>query len=372
MTDAKQKIKRIDISGYKSIEQMSIELGNMNVMIGENGAGKSNLVSFFNLLSSMMDRKLQFYVGEAGGASTLLFYGSETTSAIDAKMSFSAGSRADLNYHVRLAHAANDTLIFNEETVELNFFNSTEQPIVHALGSGHRETRMLELENQLLIGATAYLLKHCRAYQFHNTSNTARVRQSVYVHDNRTLRHDASNLAAVLYAIKARKKPYYQRIIDTIQQIAPWFEDFILEPLKLKKEMVRLDWKERGREIVFGPDQLSDGTLRAMSLITLLLQPEKELPSLVVIDEPELGLHPSAIVVIAALLKQASHHAQVIVATQSAIFLDEFDPEDVIVVDRENGRSSFTRQDPERLKSWLEEYSLGEIWQKNVIGGGPF
>ena len=116
---------------------------------------------------------------------------------------------------------------------------------------------------------------------------------------------------------------------------------------------------------------MSDGTLRAMCLVTLLLQPEQELPNLLIVDEPELGLHPSSLSLVATLLKAASHYSQVVIATQSTRLVDEFDPEHVIVVDRAGAESQFRRLDPEKTEEWLEEYSLGEIWEKNVFGGGP-
>ena len=108
-----------------------------------------------------------------------------------------------------------------------------------------------------------------------------------------------------------------------------------------------------------------------MALTALLLQPEPELPGMVVVDEPEIGLHPYAVSVIASLLKKASHHAQLIIATQSPLLLDECEPEDVVCVERREQESVFSRPNPDSLHEWLADYSLGEVWQKNVIGGGP-
>jgi predicted ATPase len=167
----------------------------------------------------------------------------------------------------------------------------------------------------------------------------------------------------------------YRRIVETIRQIAPWFGDFVLQPSEKNKRFILLNWRERGSDMVFDSQALSDGTLRAMGLVTLLLQPTEDLPSLVVIDEPELGLHPYAIVTLAALMKQAACHCQIIAATQSTALLDQFRPEDVIVVDRDD-RASVFRRVPEQmsekqLDEWLAEYSLGELWEKNVLGGGP-
>ncbi len=215
-------------------------------------------------------------------------------------------------------------------------------------------------------------LQNWGIFHFADTSSTAAIRRRCYMHDNLKLHSDGSNLAAVLWRLHETKGNWYWRILETIRQVAPWFGDFSLEPIKPNETDVALNWRDRHSDNLFGPHQLPDGALRAMALITLLLQPGEDLPPLIVIDEPELGLHPAAITVVAALLRGAALRSQVIVATQSVTMLEEFEVGDVIVVDREDGRSTFTRQDPERLKEWLEEYTLGELWQKNSIGGGPF
>lgn len=182
---------------------------------------------------------------------------------------------------------------------------------------------------------------------------------------------DAGNLAALLYRFRHDNNSSYRQIVSTIRLIAPFFDDFDLEPSGPGNTEVILNWREKGSDQVFGPHQLSDGTLRAICLVTLLLQPENELPGLVIVDEPELGLHPYALNIIASLFKKASHYTQVLISTQSTTFLNNFDSEDVIVVSRNGKGSQFERLDPAILQAWLEEYSLGEIWEKNIIGGGP-
>jgi predicted ATPase len=183
---------------------------------------------------------------------------------------------------------------------------------------------------------------------------------------------DAGNLAAFLLRLcETNGGSAYKRIVKTICLIAPFFDQFDLEPAGPNKKEVILNWWEKGSDQVFGPHQLSDGTLRAICLVTLLMQPEDELPDLIIVDEPELGLHPYALNLVASLFKKASHHKQVLISTQSTSFLDNFDPEDVIVVNRKGKESEFERPDPIKLESWLQEYSLGEVWEKNVIGGGP-
>jgi predicted ATPase len=191
------------------------------------------------------------------------------------------------------------------------------------------------------------------------------------VADNITLRNDAGNLAAVLLALQdndvSSHRAAYRRIVGAIRGVAPFFRDFVLKPTS--SDRIQLRWRPVDSDAVFSADQLSDGTLRFICLVTLLLQPE--LPALVVLDEPELGLHPYAIVQLADLLRQAAVRSQVLLATQSVTLMNQFELADLIVVQRENGASTFTRPDPDKLSDWLDEYSLGELWEKNLIGGRP-
>jgi len=182
---------------------------------------------------------------------------------------------------------------------------------------------------------------------------------------------DAANLAAILFELKNEKETVYRRIVSTIRQLAPYFDDFDLKPAGPGDKEIILNWRHQMSDLIFGPHQLSDGTLRAICLVSLLLQPEENLPYLVVVDEPELGLHPFALNIIAALFQAASCNTQVLISTQSSTFLDSFDSEDLIIVNRDGEASIFERPNQEKLDSWLEDYSLGEVWEKNVIGGGP-
>ncbi|MEQ8999689.1 MAG: AAA family ATPase [Coleofasciculus sp. B1-GNL1-01] len=363
-------LQRIIINGFKSIKTMDLELRPLNVLIGANGAGKSNLVAFFKLLNEMMAGRLQQYIAMSGRAQSLLHFGPKITPQIEAQLEFEADNGMD-TYTLRLFHAAGDTLFFAEET--LSFLQTGySSPRTDLLGAGHQETKISEAadEGTQTAKALRFLLNRCRVYHFHDTSSTAGVRQSCYVGDNRWLMPDAGNLAALLLRFRQENGgSAYQRIVKTIRLIAPFFDDFVLEPDASNR--VILNWKEKESDQVFGPHQCSDGTLRAICLTTLLLQPEDELPELIIVDEPELGLHPYALNVVAAMFGKASYNTQILISTQSSSFLDNFDPEDVIAVDRQGKESYFKRLDATALADWLDEYSLGEVWEKNVIGGGP-
>lgn len=368
------RLKRIDLRGFKSIRDVSLELRPLNVLIGVNGAGKSNLVSFFKMLNEMMGGRLQQHIATSGRAQSLLHFGPKLTPQVEAVLEFEVENGTDI-YCLRLFHAAGDTLVFAEETLKFLRAGWQGPPQTVDLGAGHQETRIRDEaeNNNPVANAFRRLLSKSRVFHFHDTSATARLRQYCYVGDDRWLMHDGGNLAAILYRLRKKQdSPAYQRIVSTIRRIAPFFDDFELEPTGTGDKDLILNWRQKDSDQVFGPHQLSDGTIRAISLATLLQQPPEDLPLLIVVDEPELGLHPAAKTIVAGLIKKASHHCQIIVATQSAALLDAFDAEDVVVVERDAKESTFMRLDQEKLAEWLEEYTLGELWEKNVLGGGPF
>jgi len=308
----------------------------------------------------------------SGRAQSLLHFGPKVTPQFEAELEFEVDEGVD-TYAMRLFHAAGDTLVFADET--LSFLQTGHmKPKQVPLGSGHQETRIGEQADKGEPTARVFrhLLNHCRVYHFHDTSSTARLRQYCYVGDKRWLMPDAGNLAALLFRLRNENDgAAYHPIVTTIRLIAPFFDDFDLEPTGPNKKDIILNWREKGADQVFGPHQLSDGTLRAICLVTLLMQPDHDLPDLIIVDEPELGLHPYALNVVASLFRKASHHTQVLISTQSSSFLDSFDPEDVVIVNRRGKESEFTRPDLTKLDAWLDDYSLGEVWEKNVIGGGP-
>lgn len=366
-------VTSIDLHGFKSIKDLNnLSLGPLNVLIGANGAGKSNFISFFRMLNWMtFSPRFQEYIARVGGANALLHDGAEITSQIQASLTIKTLSGTN-DYAIRLFHAAPDKLVFAEEKLRFSQ-GMVPNPKWTSLGSVHDETNLFSYADAGDTTAKTAktileLLRRCVVYQFHNTSETARIKQRWVVDDNLKLREDGANLASFLYRLRETKPKYYRRIVSNIHQIAPFFVDFELEPYQ---GSILLQWRERNTDLIFGAHQASDGTLRLMALVTLLLQPQDELPNLIILDEPELGLHPYAISIIAGLIQSVAIHTQVIVATQSTTLVDYFKPEHIIVVDRNNRESSFRRLDLEQLRDWLAEYSLSELWEKNVIGGRP-
>ena len=366
------KLNSITIRGYRSIKDATLELRPLNVLIGANGAGKSNLISFFKMMNEMMAERLQQHVASTGHATSNLHFGPKVTPQLEAELTFETDTADVDTYTMRLFHVAGDSLIFAQES--LSFLSpGYDEPRIEELGPGHKETligRAVGAGNPTA-KVFQYLLNHCRVFHFHDTGPTSRIQNYCYVGDNRWLMPDAGNLAAILFWLRTENPAAYARILATIRQVAPFFDDFDLEPNGSGEKYIILNWRHRGSDLLFGPHQLSDGTLRAMCLISLLMQPANRLPLLIIIDEPELGLHPYVLHILASLCRSASRHVQILISTQSSAFVNHFDPEDIVVVEHDGGSSRFERPDVESLKAWLEDYSLGEIWEKNIMGGGP-
>ena len=287
---------------------------------------------------------------------------------------------AQFRYKFSLAYAAGDTLIFSEENITYSKKGSS-KPFEIKLDPGSKESGLyyqlknLKVNEARVCEILHNLLRRCQVFQFHDTSGNSSIRNTGYIHDNSFLRSDAGNLAAFLYAIKQNKdgEKYYNRIVRSIQQIMPQFGDFDLHPSAINEKNIILNWTENNSDFLFGPHQISDGTLRFMALTTLLLQPPDTLPNVIILDEPELGLHPSAISALAGMVNTASKYCQVILATQSTRLVDEFPPENIIVAERDSSgnKSEFKKLNKEKLKEWLTEYSMGELWEKNIVGGKP-
>lgn len=355
-------IRNISIRGYKSIRELdNLALTNLNVLIGANGAGKSNFISFFRLLARLMAGELNYYVAKSGGPDAMLHYGRKRTPQLSAEMYF-----GNNGYKLALEPTLSNTMIFARESFYWNY-NRGNFP----LGTGHAETLSSSGQHATVASYVVPSVKSWIVYHFHDTGVSAPMKQACALNDNVWLRPDGANLAAYLYLLRKQYPDHYRRIVDTIRLVAPFFSDFQLRPNPLDPNSIQLEWNEVGSDFPFLGHHLSDGSLRFICLATVLLQPDELMPATILFDEPELGLHPYAIELLASLMHQASVKHQLIVSTQSVELLNQFSPTQVIVVDRENDQSTFNRLDPEKLSVWLEEYSLGEMWKQNMFGGRP-
>jgi predicted ATPase len=365
-------IRKMTLKGYKSIRLLEdFELTEVNVLIGANGCGKSNFVSFFHLLRELVEERLEKAVNKAGGADKQLYLGPKVTEKIEARLEFGANG-----YVFTLEPTVDNRLIFGDERIVYHADPGMHTTSVDkSIGVGHSESKLQAHAKHGYNSAIAQYIyaavSSWTVYHVHDTSETSKMRRSCSVDDNERLRHDTGNLAAFLYRLQNEQEKTYKQIIATVKQVAPIFKEFRFRTKKEKDgEVVQLDWRQEGSDYTFHPSQLSDGTIRFIALATALLQPNP--PATVLIDEPELGLHPFALEIMAGLVKAASLRCQLVLSTQSSPFLDYFEPANVVVVSCKAGGSEFQRLDAAKLEAWRASYTLGEIWEKNVVGGGPY
>jgi len=364
-----QAISKLTIKGYKSIRCLeNFELRNINILIGPNGAGKSNFIDFFSFLRSISKGSSQYFIANQGGADRLLHLGSEVTKEIIGSIISSERS----SWEFKLFPSKVNELLFYEEEItgghsslstkwERKFEHGLHESTLFSKGAKEHDEYVEKIRNHI-----QPIIENWVIYHFHDTSDFAGVKRPSSKRDYEYLRPDASNLVAFLLRLKKKHPKDYTYIREVIQLAAPFFDDFWLRE-ENDKDDILLEWRQKGSDYPFHPSQISDGTLRFICLATALLQPNP--PSTILLDEPELGLHPYALALLAGLIQKASFKAQVIVSTQSAALIDHFKPEDIILVERKNDESVFSRPDTEKLKIWLEEYSLGDIWSRNILEG---
>ncbi len=351
-------INRIKIEGYKSFKKIDLELKPINILIGANGSGKSNFLTFFEFLNQLYNQNLNFYLKMRGFEKTF-HKGLKETTQIDSKISFNKNKNS---YSFSLNVSDDRSIIFNRET--LWYRNDPFE-----IGSYEQESKIKNNH----IGRGDYInefLNKIKKYHFHDTSrNSPFTKECHCINDAYSLYEDGRNIAAILYRLSKEKVCIYEQVVEIIQIIAPYFLDFVFE-VNEESQTLRLLWKSKHSSTIYGATDLSDGTIRFIALVVLFLQPV--LPDTIIIDEPELGLHPAAIALLAELIESVSRDGkhQVLIATQSVELLNEFTAESIITVDQIDGESQFKRLDEEELKHWLENYSIGELWQMNIIKGG--
>ncbi len=361
-------IERIHINNFKSIRSLELDMCPLNVLIGANGAGKSNFISFFKLVNQIGEGRLQDYIARQN-IDDLLYFGRKTSNFIHGFLDFDNTNAYSFDLRPGVdegAYLERETKFYNRSKTERS--SKKYESWSKWTEEGNKESYLIDDKNWGAYRTLRYL-RSFKIYHFHDTSDSSKMKQPCKLEDNVSLREDGSNLAAFLYLLRETDLIAYRRIEATISSIAPFFDRFNLKPRSLRPDEILLEWEEKGTDVYRSVHHFSDGTLRFIALVTLLLQPN--LPPTILIDEPELGLHPFAINQLAGLLRKAAHRSQVILSTQSVNLVNNFEPEDIIAVDREGMDSVFRRLDSSSLETWLDTYTLGEIWDKNLIGAKP-
>ena len=366
-------IESIRIKGFRSLADVELsDLPKATVLIGANGSGKSNFIRFFEMLRWMLHyRRLAEFVAIQGGADDQLFGGNSVTPRLEAEITLNAPQAGQIaisgfdDYRFALSYAHPDRLIFTEEAFD--YFRGPDIPIFwNHLGSGHTESNSFQNSQASTI---VNRIKNCLTYQFHDTSGTSNFKKFWDVQDSTHLRSDGSNLSAVLYRLEREDTRRYELICRHIGRILPGFDRFAIEE-SYGKALLR--WKAKWTDKTIGAHLTSDGSLRFFALVTLLNLPREMLPDVILLDEPELGLHPAAVSLVGGMIKSLSVERQIIVATQSPLLVDTFALDEIFVLDLESGRTKIRKLNPPEYETWLEDgYSTGQLWWKNLFGGYP-
>lgn len=367
-----QPVDGMKIAGYKSIGPLQeVELNRLNVLIGANGSGKSNFVNAFNMLRCIgeSDHQFQNYVLEAGGASSLLHFGPQYTQKLTLSVSFEDQTN---RYHVDLVPTDDQRLFPQSEWVsfrgdkEHHNFSVKTGSFSLAVGQDNYQGERREVVNFV-----RQRIQQWRVYHFHDTSKLSPAKSTADIHDNLYLHPQGKNLPSFLYMLKSARPDSYDIIVRNIRAVMPFFDDFVLEPFFEVPDKIRLRWRHQMSSDYLDVSALSDGGLRFILLTTLLMQPAELMPSVVLLDEPEIGLHPAAIRYLSEMIKHATIHAQMVVATQSSLLVDRLAPEDLLVTEQVNGATRLFRPNSQQLADFLEDYTLGQLWERNEFGGVP-
>jgi predicted ATPase len=386
MTETRPRLSRLHVSGFRSLADVQLEPGPVTVMIGPNGAGKSNLLQFLRMVAMLRTRSLSLFTGRAGSASMLFHYGPQHTKEIACELEFDLGQPGISRYRAAWQLVPGERLVFTKEELGFKAQGQHEWKVTD-LGAGHFESAVKETAKTARDPVARHFnwcLKKLSFFHFHDTSTGSLLRANAKIADGEYLRSDGSNLAAYLYALRQSDdeddQVAWRRIGALLQQVAPFVKELKPTPTSAggtpqvrevsDSGTVRLHWIDE-RDERFGPEHFSDGTLRVLALITALTMPVRRMPSFVSIDEPELGLHPAALALLAELVREVSKHTQVLLATQSPALLNLFGPDEVVVCERTEGRSALRRLELSELNDWLKQYSLAELYDKGVLGGRP-
>lgn len=372
------RIESVRIRGFRSLADVELSnLRNANVLIGANGSGKSNFIRFFEMMSWMLrSRRLGEFVERYGGADDQLYGGNSVTPRMEGELALRTDEGRN-DYRFALSYAHPDRFMFTEEAYRFSPGRHATDPDWQHITGGHREAAIVDVAqasssvgpNPVTARIIVHLLRACQVFQFHDTSYTSNFKKRWDAEDNDHLRTHGGNLAAVLHRLEEEDVKRFDLICQHVTRVLPVFDRFQVDESYGK---AALRWKASGTDKTFGAHLTSDGSLRFFALVTLLNLPSEMLPDVLLLDEPELGLHPAAIALVGGMIKSLAMDRQIIVATQSPLLVDAFDLEDIVVLELRDGRTTFRRPDREGYRRWLDEgFMPGEMWQKNLIGGRP-
>lgn len=391
-------IRHLKVSGLLSFGPKGIDLPmrNLNVLIGPNGSGKSNFIEVLNVLRHAPVR-LDSPIMTGGGVQEWLWKGScddppcakISVEVVGNLMDQSCGFCHSLEFG-----QAGDQVMVRSESVTYGKSSDAagDAAEFYSLKNGHamvqdgqlpgQRPRMREIESSKLDSRVSILSQMKDPDRYRVFDFLQRAYSGIHIYREWTfgpasrMRSSQALSSAtdsigrggenVFAVVASMKRPERNRLVDELRTLYDEIVDVRVGPTA--GNGLRLFIEEKGG-MEISSERLSDGTLRFLFLLAILLQPEP--PPLIVIEEPELGLHPDVIPRIAALLVEASQRTQLVVTTHSRMLIDALgeDPECVVVCEKHDGESTFERLDGERMAAWLENYSLGDLWSKGEIGG---
>lgn len=388
------KLSHLHVTGFRSFLDQEIELRNLNVLIGSNGSGKSSLLDLFEILSRAGQQQLNNAIAERGGIDAVLTWDKPT--ALFVLMRF-----APTGFFIEETHGVDFELLATKQGIGYRIVREivTKLPALRVLemtdGRGTAQNMLTggsglqsppnggELTLAQIRDAQSYptpdkvrrYLSNIAVYRGFDTYTGAPIRDAAFIGTQYAdlpptrLMDGGDNLTSVLYLMK--NDPKYQDAFEeyesALRRAFPAFQELRFPPAGGQGKTI-LSWKVSTTKRLVEASVLSDGMLRFMCLLAALYDPEP--PSLLCIDEPEAGLHPQLLRLLASVIRGASERIQIIITTHSADLLSYLKtPEAVMVVESKNGISELQRLDEERLKGWLEEYTLGELWEQGELGG---
>lgn len=393
------KITNLTVEGFRSFKSQVWDPGDLNVVIGQNASGKSNLLRVLETLTAAAQGGLSKHVQKAGGMDSLVWDGLVDQIRIQARMTplppYNDNERDALTYDLRLARLGKSSAYRIENEVLGNFYKvdigemqepfkllerDSHHAVVFSMDSKRFEAPPASVpEEEALLSAAAgpftanrfvgSFQRELAAWKVHQefpTHQEAPIRLPQVTRTDMSVSEDGQNLVTVLHSLYTSNRDF-ENEIDTAMSAAfgEDFEKLVFPPAADQRIQMRIRWRSLKREQ--SAADLSDGTLRFLFLLAVLANPSP--PPLIAVDEPETGLHPSMFPIIAEYARDASTKTQVILTTHSPEFLDAFGAEapTATVVERHEGQTVLRVVSGEELAYWLKQYTLGDLFRSSEL-----
>ena len=367
------KLKSLAVSNFRSLADARLPLHDLNVIVGPNGSGKTALLEVLHMVHCASQRELSKFLDERGGFQAVLHRtnGRVHDALMQIRIEFDAQSeQKSLDPDTFVMTLADQTVgyVVREALLEKLTPKGNREGALRLHGGPDTATELA----YFAVGGDASppimkFLAGIRLYGALDVGPRSIVRLPQTLTPAQAPGPNGEHLYSALYNLRISAPEIFERLTVLLQQSFPGFKR--LELPVVGAGQVTLAWYERDSNTPFYANQLSEGTLRYLWLVTILLTPQR--PPLLLLDEPELSLHPALLRLLAALLQDAALTTQIVVATQSSDLIGWLMPEEVLIADKEDGKTLFTWAADLDLKAWLDEYTLRDLWLMGNLGGRP-